>query len=208
MNYTWDWPLSFPTRRTTLPGILQFHQGIDLETGQEAWWWTRKWWCNFYWVVCFQTGRFTNRLSETGESLQILRSCMASRLRDNFWKGLLDLSSFVKTVLWSYQKMRKIWTSLSLSLIQPGFGPFPHCPRKREAAIRKWLSKSTKPPRSQWTVQRCRWCGPTQKAFVVFWMYMMASEAPKVHEKEVYMYNYMYIYEHIYTMIVYLHKQK
>lgn len=37
---------------------------------------------------------------------------------------------------------------------------------------------------------------------------MMASEAPKVHEKEVYMYNYMYIYEHIYTMIVYLHKQK
>lgn len=37
MNYTWDWPLSFPTRRTTQPGMLQFHQGIDLETGQEAW---------------------------------------------------------------------------------------------------------------------------------------------------------------------------
>lgn len=48
MDYTWDWPLLFPTRCTTLPGMLQFHQGIDLETGQEAWWWTRKWRCNLY----------------------------------------------------------------------------------------------------------------------------------------------------------------
>ena len=116
----------------------------------------------------------------------------------DFW-----ISSFVKAVLWSYQKMRKIRTSSSLSLTQPGSGPFPHWTRKRETAIRKWLSKSTKPPRSQWTVQRCRWCGPTQKAFVVFWVYLMASEAPKVHEEgeEVYIYNCMYyISMSIYTL--------